>query len=88
MSAFEGTHIHMVQVHDTGKTLIWTVLTKEDDLLLGWVKWFGRWRGYAFFPTPDTPTAYEQVCLREIADFVETKTREHRAKKKKERAAS
>jgi len=47
--------------------------------VLGEVKWFGCWRQYAFFPFPGT--AYERQCLRDIAEFCETKTKEHRAKR-------
>jgi len=83
----EYTYIRMEQVRNTGKTLIWEVLTKDGGKdpgggeLLGEVKWFGRWRGYAFFPLRDT--IYEHRCLRDIADFVETQTKAHRAKKRK-----
>lgn len=44
---------------------------------LGQIKWWSPWRRYCFFPNPDT--VFEQVCMREIADFVENKTREHKA---------
>ena len=47
-------------------------------MYLGEVKWFGRWRGYAFFP--ELYTIYEQKCMREIADFIEAQTKEHRRK--------
>jgi hypothetical protein len=47
--------------------------------MLGEVRWFGRWRCYAFYPEPDT--LYERQCLRDIADFCEARTREHRESK-------
>jgi len=58
------------------KTSVWRVLANDDDTLLGEIRWFGRWRGYAFFP--EATTLFEQKCLREIADFVESKSKDHR----------
>jgi len=77
METTDLTYIRMVQTGDTGKTRIWEVRTKpqspkdrqgEGGEYLGDVKWFGRWRGYAFFPAMDT--IFEQKCLREIANFL------------------
>lgn len=62
----------------TGKTRIWTVLGPAGKLdWLGEVRWFGRWRCYAFFPIAGT--VYEQKCLYRIATFCEDRTREHKA---------
>lgn len=64
----------------TGKTKIWEVLTKEErPITLGSVKWFGRWRAYAFHPEHDT--LFEKSCLRDIADFCEYETINHRRQK-------
>jgi hypothetical protein len=40
------------------------------------VRWYGKWRQYAFFPMPNT--VFERQCLRDIANFCEAKTRERR----------
>jgi len=77
--ADEDTYIRMVQIRDTGKTLVWSVEAKEGGAKLGEVRWFGRWRGYAFFPLD---AIFEHKCLRDIADFVEMQTKAHRAKKR------
>lgn len=58
----------------TGKTHFWQVA--NGAIVLGCVKWFARWRKYAFFPAPET--VFEQVCLRDIAQFCEDRTREQR----------
>lgn len=76
------TYLWMVQIGDTGKTKVWAVISKEGGeggFELGKVKWFGRWRCYAFFPTD---AIFETKCLREIASFLESRTQEHRAKRK------
>lgn len=79
---FKGFHIYIRElgVSKSGKTLIWGVVTENNEIL-GQVKWFGRWRKYAFFPKSNT--LYEQDCLRDIADFCEDRTKLHRLKKKK-----
>ena len=63
----------------TGKTRIMSVFAKDDPIPkcpLGVIKWFGRWRCYAFFPSPGT--VFERRCLRDIATFCERVTQEHR----------
>lgn len=62
---------------------MWVVETKDEGYVLGVVKWFGRWRCYAYFPYPET--VYEKDCLREIALWCEERTKEHMAKKRAER---
>ena len=74
--AHEGTHIIFVVAPPKPKTLVWWVVNKHDDIQLGWVGWFGKWRKYAYYPKPDT--VYEWICLREIADFCDAATRAHR----------
>ena len=73
-----GTHIKFVPAPPKPKTLAWWVVNKYDDGQIGWVGWYPGWRKYSYFARPET--VYEQVCLREIADFCERKTREHKLK--------
>ena len=61
------------------KTSVHLVLAKDGDAELGQVRWFGRWRRYAFFPA--IGTIYEPTCLRDIADFCERQTLSHKAVK-------
>lgn len=61
------------------KTGRWHVLSTESGDILGHVKWFGRWRRFAFFP--EAETVFEQDCMRDIAEFIEARTKEHRAAK-------
>lgn len=62
------------------KTLRWMVTTVDETQYLGLVSWYPPWRRYCF--TPGQGTVFEQDCLREIATFCETKTREHKAARK------
>jgi len=52
-----------------GKTLQWQVWGRNNDSLLGIIKWYGRWRQYTFFPHP--MTVFNRECLRDIANFID-----------------
>lgn len=59
------------------QTRRWTVMTRiGDGVTLGIVQWLPQWRQYVFQPA--YPTAFEQDCLRDIAKFIEDRTREHK----------
>jgi hypothetical protein len=72
----EGTHIRFIPAPPKPKTKVWWVVSKYDDTHLGWIGWFSKWRKYSYFPRPDT--VYEEVCLKEIADFCVGQTQLHR----------
>lgn len=60
---------------ESGKTRVWAVESTRGARL-GTVKWFGRWRCYAFYP--ERGTVFEQACLRDIASFCQVTTQDHR----------
>jgi len=64
------------------KTERWDVLTKKEvgGLLLGRISWWGSWRRYAFFPNANT--LYEPTCLRDIAQFIDARMEERKARRK------
>jgi len=62
--------------HQNPKTSIWNVVAKDGEFILGQIRWFGRWRGYAFFPQSNT--LYENTCLSDIAGFIESAMRERK----------
>lgn len=86
-------YVHFFEETPKTKTKVWTVMSAIDSpkgdggAELGEVRWWSHWRKYAFFPNPNT--LFEQLCLREIANFCETQTKQHRAvltpQKEKER---
>lgn len=83
MSAFgtgTGTWIGFeLQPRPVGrKTDVWVVRKthSQPQVELGRVKWFSRWRQYAFFPADGT--IFEPVCLRDIARYCEVETARHR----------
>lgn len=66
--AYEHIFIELVGKSESGKTSIFDVCDKRYGGSLGTIRWFGRWRQYAFFPEDDT--IYSAGCLDDIADFI------------------
>lgn len=67
------------------KTKVWLVYSKDGSSYLGKVEWWAPWRKYTFKPAP--ATVFEEDCLHDIAEFVQTKTVERRAERAAQRAA-
>lgn len=72
----EPRYISFVEFEQEGETKVWGVDAKRDGTPLGVVQWFARWRCYTFGPEPET--VFSDECLRDITDFCEAKTKEHR----------
>lgn len=58
------------------KTKVWAV-ENTSGLPLGTVYWFCSFRKYVF--EPESNKIFDPGCMREVADFCETKTKEHYA---------
>lgn len=52
----------------TGKTEILNVLSKSQGTVLGQIKWFGRWRQYCFYPSPNT--IFNPECMNDISNVI------------------
>lgn len=63
----------------SGKTNIYSVGNQETGHRIGDIRWHGPWRKYAFFPAPGC--LFEEDCLRDIAQFLEDATHDHRSAK-------
>lgn len=76
----ESTYIQFefVKFSDTGKTFVWQVISKQNASKLGEIRWFGRWRKYAFYASAQC--VFEETCLRSIATFIEERTKAQRSK--------
>ena len=73
---------HVPHHNPKAKTRIWRVRNKGDTSILGEVKWYGPWRKYAFIVNcVGTTNVFEEDCLRDIANFVEEATLDHKQKK-------
>jgi hypothetical protein len=56
----------------------WEVFALKDGVQLGIIQWLSGWRRYVF--QPSYPTAFEETCMREIADFIERETQEQKGR--------
>ena len=65
----ESKFIYFTLQHDTGKTKIYNVYSKEGDFMLGQIRWYGPWRCYALMP--EKQTVFEKTCLKDILSFIE-----------------
>jgi len=74
-----GTHIRFDELTPNPATKRWAVMPRDGSAQIGGISWYGPWRKYCFIPMPNC--TFEQVCLREIADFIDTQTRQHRMAK-------
>lgn len=63
---------------ESRKTNIYWVKSQVD--LLGEIRWYAPWRRYCFSPDLKHRTIFDANCLREIADFCENLTKEHKNK--------
>lgn len=73
--------IDFVEKLASGKTNIYRVCAKGGGGKLGIVLWYAPWRKYIFQPTLLSATVFEWDCLRDISDFCETATQEHKRAK-------
>ena len=76
-----GKYISFVSGPNKPKTKTWYVEADssfDTAFSLGIIVWFAKWRCYAFEPSRDT--VFEKQCLRDIADFCERKTKEHKVR--------
>ena len=56
------------KVGDTGKTEIWNIISKSSEFILGQIKWYGPWRQYCFFPSPNS--VFNNGCMDDIKKFI------------------
>ena len=63
-----NSYIKIKLARKNEKTNIYCVKTKKDDILLGFIKWYGAWRQYCFFPL--NSTIFSSGCMKDINDFI------------------
>lgn len=59
----------------SGKTAVYEVTDKERTVILGYIKWWGAWRKYCFFP--ESKTVFDLHCLKAMATTLEFLTAQH-----------
>lgn len=73
-------------IYGNARTIVFVIWSSDRVTPLGQVKWFGRWRCYAFFPNADT--VFETTCLEDLSAFCYGETRAHMARAKERRRAN
>ena len=68
MNLVSNPYLIFRQVPTPGKTQVWHVLSKRSGDLLGTIKWYGAWRQYTFFPSPDT--IFNVECMASIMNVI------------------
>jgi len=58
------------------KTMVVGVWSVQGGNLLGAIKWFGRWRQYAFYPEPET--IWNTGCLETVQAYIDDLMAERR----------
>ena len=58
------------------KTQIWEVCSKTRGSYLGYIRWYGPWRQYAFHP--GDLTVWNPECLKDVCEFIRELMEDHR----------
>ena len=64
----KSKYMEFDKIGDTGKTEIWNILSKSSSFILGQIKWYGAWRQYCFYPSPNS--VFNNTCMQEIIQFI------------------
>ena len=62
--------------HDTGKTQVYSVDSRNQGDQLGVIKWYGAWRQYVL--ETRSGVVWNKGCLHDVTDFIEGLMRERR----------
>lgn len=81
MSTFDKyIKIEEVGVSPTGKTKVWLVVNEKKNFAVGYIKWYGGFRKYCFFPV--NGTLYDSDCMQKIAEFLQDVNKKTYARQK------
>lgn len=64
-------NFYIIGLSKSGKTKIIHVMTKGNDLL-GEIKFYGRWRGYQYYPTIKDQTILSLGCMNDICNYIKS----------------
>lgn len=65
---YEYIHMSWLGSSKSGKTQVYGIYNSRSGDQIGEVKWFGRWRQYAFFP--EDGSIYSAGCMFDIVHFI------------------
>lgn len=61
-------YITFTHYESKDKTEVWQCSSVRKGFVLGYVKWYGGWKQYSFFPSPGT--LFNRGCLADIQNFL------------------
>lgn len=64
-------NFYHIDMSKSGKTKIISVTTK-GNIPLGEIKFYGRWRGYQYFPITKDQTILSIGCMTDIIDYIKS----------------
>jgi len=64
----ESKYMEFNKIGSTGKTDIWDILSKSSGFILGKISWYGAWRQYCFFPSPNS--VFNVTCMDDIKKMI------------------
>ena len=64
-------NFYHIEMSKSGKTKIISVTTK-GNIPLGEIKFYGRWRGYQYYPITKDQTILSIGCMNDIIDFIKS----------------
>ena len=73
----KGTYVYYKPGEDHKGRPTWTLHNKRSDAQIGNIGWYASWRRYIFVPLENA--CFDAYCLREIASFLDRKTKGDKA---------
>lgn len=64
----KSKYMEFDKIGSTGKTDIYNVLSKSSGFILGQIKWYGAWRQYCFWPSPNS--IFNIGCMDDIQTII------------------
>ena len=74
----EYKYLSFIELKPKPKTKVFAVKNKLYEDILGYVKWYGPWRKYCFFPHPVPGLVFDAGCLEDIQKFINEQMLERR----------
>lgn len=78
ISEVKSAYLEFLIVNRKPKTAVILVRNKDEDVNLGRIFWYSKWRCYIF--EPNELTIFEKKCLRDIADLLDKLTANQKIK--------
>jgi len=77
----KSKYMEFDKIGDTGKTEIWDIRSKSSGFVLGKIKWYGPWRQYCFYPSPNS--VFNNDCMTDIQKLIKNLQEDHRKAQRK-----